>query len=557
MFLVVIGPGVVRPTNLGWTMRPDLQTYVLAFTHFRHEPWQWPVAGIRGVGHPVGTSIGNTDAIPVAAFPLKAVEALLPEPFQFLGAWLLLCFVLQGVFGALLVGLATPDPRLQVLGAALFVQAPALFNRLGHPALCAHWLLLAALWLLIDGRRAQRPWHLGAWMALTACVSATQPYLAAMVMALAMGGLLDRAAVAPGWTRRLRRFASEAGALVATALVVFWLCGYFLVGSVTALQAEGLGFYSMNVLGPVTARDFSILLPAIPQGSPGQYEGLVYFGAGWLLLCAMAVAAAIRSWSTRSAAPGPAPGLGFGWLGVVACTLIALSPVITVGSSTVLDLSAWAPPQLAVFRSSGRFGWVPMYTAFVFASFTIASRLSRRAALAVFAAAVALQAVDLSGAYRALYARERSPDWTEYDSPLKSPAWDPLIARFRHVVLVPPSMCTGVWNPAIGPYLPFSLIAGTHGVTINSGDAGRYDFAPVLRYCVQLQEDVRAGRFAADTLYVFSPEMRAAMGTPFEPLVCGRLDGFDVCAGAADAASLREVAPAAGFARIASGPVTP
>ena len=79
LFLAIDGPEIVRPTNLGWTMRHDLQTYVLAWTHFRHTPWQWPLGAVPAVGHPVGTSIGNADAIPVAAFALKPLQAVLPD----------------------------------------------------------------------------------------------------------------------------------------------------------------------------------------------------------------------------------------------------------------------------------------------------------------------------------------------------------------------------------------------------------------------------------------------------------------------------------------------
>ena len=42
LFLATLGPAIVRPTNLGWLMRHDTQTYLLAWHHFRREPWQWP-----------------------------------------------------------------------------------------------------------------------------------------------------------------------------------------------------------------------------------------------------------------------------------------------------------------------------------------------------------------------------------------------------------------------------------------------------------------------------------------------------------------------------------
>lgn len=541
LFVAVLGTAIVRPSNLGWTMRHDLQTYVLAWTHFRHEPWHWPPGRIDGIGYPVGTSVGNTDAIPVVAFALKPFQALMPEPSQFLGAWLLLCFVLQGVFGVLLVGLATPDWRLQLLGAALFVQTPALFNRLGHSALCAHWLLLAAIWLLVDGMRARRPWHRAAWLALAALVAAVQPYLAGMVLLLALAAFANRAWRAATWTRAAAGFAAESAAVGLVMGGVFWLCGYFLISS-SSLQSEGLGLLSMNLLGPIMGMGYTTLLPEIPLATPGQYEGHVYFGMGWLLLSAVAVVLRVR-------AGAPVAHFGAGWLAVAACTAIAISPVVTVGATTLVDLREWAPASLATFRSSGRFGWVTMYAVFTFVALTLVTRLPRRVAVAAFAVAVVAQGVDMSAAYRALHGRERNPAWTDYDSPMKSAAWTAIVPTYRHLVMAPPDMCAAVWAPVAGPHLPFSLLAGTHGVTINSGNAGRYDTGAILRYCTSLEADVRAGRVSDDSVYVLSPAMRAALGaaTPV-PLDCGVLDGFDVCVTAASATRWRGQARARGFA---------
>ena len=476
------------------------------------------------------------------AFALKPLQALLPEPSQYLGAWLLLCFVLQGVFGVLLLRLATPDWRLQLLGAALFVQTPALFNRLGHPALCAHWVLLASIWLLLDGTRAQRPWHRGAWLALAAIVGAVQPYLAGMVLLLALAAFANRAWRAATWRRAAAGFAADSAAAGLVMGGVFWLCGYFLISS-ESLQSDGLGLLSMNLLGPIMGMGYTTLLPELPLAVPGQYEGHVYFGMGWLLLTVAALVVRLRP-----RAGAPMPRLGLGWLAVAACTAIAISPVVTFGATTLVDLRDWAPASLATFRSSGRFGWVTMYTVFTFVALALVTRLPRPAALAAFALAFVVQAVDMSGAYRALHAREHNPAWTDYDSPVTSAAWTAIVPAYRHLVMAPPDMCAAVWAPVAGPHLPFSLLAGTHGVTINSGNAGRYDTGAVLRYCAALEADLRAGTVSDDSVYVLSPAMRAALGAATSvPLACGVLDGVDVCVTAASATRWRAQPGAEGF----------
>ena len=540
--LAVFSPAMVRPTNLGWTMRHDTQTYVLAFHHFRREPWQWPPGAIVGVGHPVGTSVGNSDAIPLLAFPLKLVARWLPDPMQYLGAWVLICFVLQGVFGALLVRQVTTDVVLQGLGAALFVLTPALLNRVGHTALCAHWTLLAAIWITGDRIHGWR-WRLAAWLLLCAAVAAIQPYIAVMVVGLALAALASDA-----WTERrtpgaMVRLAGASAAVAAVTAGVFWVCGYFLVGSATDLGLEGFGYFSMNLLSPISGSGFSGLLPDIPSATPGQYEGLVYFGVGWLALTAIAVALTLRR-------RGGWPPLRLGWIVVAAFLLLAISPVVTFGSSVLVDLLPWTPSRFAVFRSSGRFGWLGMYVVFAGALATVVTALPRRTALAVVTGALLLQTVDLAAVCGRIHARSVDPEWTEWTTPLQSPVWAAAVARYRHVVTVPPDMCPAVWpGPSAAPHLPFSLMAGRYGATVNSGNAGRYDVGGVLRYCAALKEQVGAGRVDDDSLYVLSPAERTALAAvTLTPLACGTLDGFAVCVSEASAAPWRQAALAHGVA---------
>jgi hypothetical protein len=506
LFVAVLGTAIVRPSNLGWTMRHDLQTYVLAWTHFRHEPWRWPPGRIDGIGYPVGTSIGNTDAIPVVAFALKPLQALLPEPSQYLGAWLLLCFVLQGVFGVLLLRLATPDWRLQLLGAALFVQTPALFNRLGHPALCAHWVLLASIWLLLDGTRAQRrgiaargwrlrrSWRRAAdWPAWCCCwrwpPSRTAP------------------GVPPRGAARRAGFAADSAAAGLVMGGVFWLCGYFLVSS-RVCSRTALGLLSMNLLGPIMGMGYTMLLPSFRSRCPASTKGTST--SGWAgccsrwrhsPVCARAPAHRCRGWAGL-AGRGRMHGHRHQPGGHLRGDDTRRSARLGAGESR----------HLPVERP--RFGWVTMYTVLTFVALALVTRLPRPAALAAFALAFVVQAVDMSGAYRALHAREHNPAWTDYDSPVKSAAWTAIVPAYRHLVMAPPDMCAAVWAPVAGPHLPFSLLAGTHGVTINSGNAGRYDTGAVLRHCAALEADLRAGTVSDDSVYVLSPAMRAALGPP-------------------------------------------
>ena len=379
-----------------------------------------------------------------------------------------------------------------------------MLHRFGHTALCAHWTVLAAIWIAGDRVHGRR-WRLGAWLALCAAVAAIQPYLAAMVVPMALAGV-----VSDGWAEaRTTRSALIAGAgaaaFVAITFVVFWVSGYFLLGSATDFGLEGVGYFSMNLLSPVIGNGYSGLLPEIPTATPGQYEGLVYFGVGWLALAAAALAIGARRGFVL-------PPLRLGWIVVGGLLLLAISPVVTLGGSVLVDLRRWAPSLLAVFRSSGRFAWLAMYVVFAATLATLVSRLPRRTAVAILTAGLVLQVLDLGGAYGRARARSQDPAWTDWDTPLKSAVWTTALPHYRHLVMAPPDMCAAVWAEPAGPHLPFSLVAGGHGLTINSGNAGRYDAGGVLAYCAALEAELAAGRVSDDSLYVLNPRMRQVLG---------------------------------------------
>ena len=122
-FLAVAGPRMVTPTAVDWAMQLDWRIHFLGWHIFRGEPWSWPPGALSGFLHaPSGTSIGYTDSIPLVAIPLKAVEGWLPLPMQYLGAWMLVCFALQGLFGVLLARFWTRSAAA-TLGAASLLAA--------------------------------------------------------------------------------------------------------------------------------------------------------------------------------------------------------------------------------------------------------------------------------------------------------------------------------------------------------------------------------------------------------------------------------------------------
>jgi hypothetical protein len=519
-FLVILRLGpVVSPSNTSWLMAWDWSVGYTGWRFFRIEPWTWPPGRIDGLLHPIGTTIGFTDALPVCALPFKALRALLPGTFQYVGAFLFLCYAAQGVFGALLLRLLTPDLWRQAAGAAFFVLSPALLFRLGHVSLSTHALLLAGIWAYARGAAGGRDATL-LWPLLCAVAGGIHPYIVLLVEALALADVLRARFVARtlGTGAAALRMAGNVGACLATA----WLSGYLRSGA-SAISGEGLGHFSMNLLSPVNPMGYSRFLPDLPLATLGQYEGFNYAGLGVLALFGAALAVAVRKPPSRDAVRRFGPLL----LACFALALCALSPKVTFASAVLFELPPQWFPFLAPFRSTGRLFW-PMGSLLLFLSLAILLKRCRPAVSgAILLGALALQMADLSKRHSRLRWREGIgfETWrAEWSSPLKDAAWDRLGTAARRLVLLPPALCQTQPDACIA----FADFAVRHRLTFNSGLAGHLDASALAPAEAALRAAVREGRPDPDTIYL--PDAAALELFLVSPgAVCRELDRLAVC----------------------------
>lgn len=517
-FLWVAGFAVVSPVNVEWTMTGDWRIHFLGWHIFRGEPWSWPPGMVSGFDHaPSGTSIGYTDSIPVIALPLKLISSWLPMPMQYLGVWLLACFALQGYFGALIARLWTRDTVSTLAAAALFVLMPTLLNRAPHPALCAQWALLWAIWLYLRWRPEQ-PFPTASILVLTAIVSLIHPYVAVMTAAI-LAALLVRRVTAMGG-RTLFSTCAVAATMGAILLAGWWTSGLFIVAG-SSMTRTGIGLFSMNLLGPVMPQGWSAFLPDIPMGAGGQvFEGFQYFGAGILAVTIVAIAFRL--------AGGRLP-VGRIWplvLVSAAMALYALSPRVTLADRVLLDWTSPMMERLGVFAAVGRFFWPAAYAAVTFAIAAVVLRSSRLVASIVLSLAVILQMADLRPAVAERRALTRSAEFQTWSSAPRSPVWAAALPHYRHIVLYLSHYC-GV--APVSFEVP-GYLAGLYRLTVNDGEVARYNMAERREYCAALESALAAGQVQDDTLYLVHPAFEAAFRASAPSLVCGEVDDVRVCA---------------------------
>jgi hypothetical protein len=503
-FAWLVGARVLDPTEATWAMRGDWQWHFLGWHFFRNEPWQLPPGAIGSYIEPIGSALGYTDSIPLVAILLKPFASWLPNPFNYLGLWFLLIYFLQGFFGALAVGTWGPRPSLQILGGFLLVLLPTLLARMAHPALASHWLLLWALWLNWRGSRKDDVAH-HALLGLTSGL--VHPYLAVMVLLLLI----------PVTLRRFRLFPIAAAGVVAG----WWMSGLFTIRSGADLQSAGLGDYSMNLLGPITPAGRSTFLPDLPTVSVEQIgEGYQYLGVGVLLLCVVAaVTCLVRRYR-------------FGWpalpltLVLLACGIYALSPRVTFGGGTLIDLVDDVG-AVSMFRSTGRFFWPVAYALVAASAGVVAANWKRPAAAAILAGAVVLQIVDLQKFFLDVHDGSRDPGFFVWNTPLRSTEWHQLLPPFRHIRMYSPEICGGA-VPVAFPAVAY--LAGIHGLGVNDGFAARIDRGRKDAECARWGQEFRAGTLDDATVYLVAPVYLAEFEQHANGRVmCRRIDDVPVC----------------------------
>lgn len=516
-FVSVVGLRALSPTNVRWIATPDPMKDYLGWAFFRQAPWSLPLGSNFSYGlEKFGSSIFYSDSIPLLAIGLKPFAPLLPEPFQYLGLWMLLCFLLQSYFAWALIGTVTASAAARMLGSLLFVFSPPMLMRVDyHHALVGQWVLLAGL--LFNVSPPRRPTL--AWSILCSVTALIHPYLLLMVLAL----------WAPRWVGRWVTGADRVGSVLPHVLVVvgcsllaLWQAGAFVIGG--GVVREGFGFYRMNafaLLNPmgVGSVRWSYILPVLRGVTEGEYEGFSFLGLGSLVAVAAAayLAARDRQWVRAHFRAEWIPlALACG-----ALTALALSNQISIGSRVVEYPLPAGLMILGALRASGRFFW-PAYYVIVFLSLVVmASRMQRSRAVLLLGLLATMQIVDTSAGWRVLRARLDVPAGPAFDSPLRDPFWSEAARLYKAVRVVP-------WDPL--QWHVFAVYAAAHRLGTDSAYVTRVDH----KDAVERRQIEQIGRlqFEEGSFYVLSAELAGALSGRLDASVdrLAQLDGYWVLA---------------------------
>jgi hypothetical protein len=480
IFIWFTGGTILDPKQIDWIIgHPgDPAQHYMGWQAFRHAPMlQWPFGLDKNYGEALGASIVFSDSLPLFAIPFKLFRSFLPADFQYMGLWILLCFILQAVFASELISKFSNDRRVILLGAGLLTLSPAMLWRLyGHEALIGHWAILAGLNFYFSDRRKWLKWAI-----LLCIVSWVHAYLFVMTASIWGVDVLRHRSK----SRSQMVWAASAFGTLASVVFCMWFAGYFIGGSVTG---GGFGEFRTNLLSFFNPHDaWSILGTGAVHG--GDYEGFAYLGLGNIALIAFAIYAFVRNRKTAYIDRKVVKPL------MILCALMflyALSNRVIAGSHELFHypLPKFLHRFTDTFRCSGRFIWPVIYMLEGTAIFLIVRLVSPMRTVGFLAACLLIQVVDIS----------RAPDvfkhlWnTSAPQVLPSAFWTSVQSKYRRVAIVPP-----VGNSI----LPITLWALTNDMSINEVDRARLGGSDLEAAQQEVISEIEQRRFRADTIYIF------------------------------------------------------
>jgi hypothetical protein len=586
LFVYVTGGGILNPTSRDWLMIGDSATHYMGWEFFRHTSLlQWPLGLNPNLGLDISSSIAFTDSIPLAAFIFKPFNFLLPATFQYLGLWILVCFILQVYLAARLLSHFLTDQIQIALGAVFLALSPVLLYRLvhdgyGHIALVSHFLILGALNLYFT-TKLKSFW----WALLFSGTILIQAYFIPMVAAIWIAKLIQYLRF-EGGSRSIvvRHFVTIAAAAVATLVAG----GYVALGSnlfTGSTEVTDSSFPYWFRWQPLSLIDIQTTFSGTwshflfdQQELRGDVEGFSFLGGGVILLIGLAtlvfayrrVAARFPNFQVSQVAEVSAAAFVIATCSIVMSTqvfsmaLFVLLTIFIIQFSIkkvvakncearsrhlilfflVASLAAYSMtfrpgigrrtffeyPLVPLFKqftqtfhTHGRYIW-PAYYLLVLVVIVATCRVfNKKLATVVLAGCLLFQVVDSASAVTTV--RQRFTDAPQWVSPMQDPRWEELARTHKNIIALPLLI-----NDVEGRWMLISDFASRHKMGTNAVYFSRMNMEEASQYAGRLHQGFLNGTLDASNIYIVTDDKywEGVVGLKFPYAFTGDIDGFHV-----------------------------
>jgi len=586
IFVYVTGGRIVNPTSRDWLMVGDSATHYMGWEFFRHTALlQWPLGLNPKLGLDISSSIAFTDSIPLAAFIFKPFSAWLPATFQYLGLWILVCFVLQVYLAARLLSNFLTDQIQIAFGSVLVALSPVLMYRLvhdgyGHIALVSHFLILGAFNLYFT-KESRTLW----WALLFVSTILIQAYFIPMVAAIWLAKIFHQLGY-EGVTRRkcFTHVAIVFGASVATLIVG----GYVALGSDLFTGSSDITDSSFPFWfrwQPLSLIDVQTAFSGLwshflydQKELPGDVEGFSFLGSGVILLsCIVAL-----NWFYRrviikftKVKVGEVSIVLFSIAVLIACWIFLATHVFSMVVFVLLTLSVlqisfsrlfaknvesnsrhrglyalvfglaiysmtfrpgigrrtfFTYPLIPLlkqitqtFHTHGRYIWPAYYLLVVAIVVTVCRLFNKKLATIVIATCLVFQFVDsVPGAAAVRLRFTNAPQWV---SPMQDPRWEELAGTHKNIVALPLLI-----NDVDHKWMVISDFASRHKMGTNAVYFSRINMEEASRYAGKLHKSFLDGSLDASNIYIVTDDAywEGVLGLKFPYAFTGDIDGFHV-----------------------------
>lgn len=492
VFIMIFGMAVVDPANTDWifTMPDDSGQHYLGWVFYRKTPWTFPICLTDGLTSDGMVSCMYSDSIPIMAVFSKLLSPLLPETFQYLGIWGILCFALNGGFGALLLYRLSDNIPFSAVGS-LFYSAfiPSIARITHHNSLGAVWLIIIPL-ILCTERKKTLNWL--KWALTCAAAVMIHAYFVPMIFMVMSGHLI----ILIFRDKAVKKAVLTFFASIISVILTMWSTGAF-YGNGSYIDG-GFGLFSSNLNTFVNSMGYSRFLPSL-ETMDGQGEGFGYLGLGMLLCIAASVVSAIicrskvigyiKDHRIETASFCIVFAVSFFW---------AVSTRITLNSRVIADipLPGLILSCLSVFRASGRFIWLPCLLIMT-SALCLMSRTWKKAAILAAGFCFALQTADIS---QWCSDTHRFYNHCRDSYNLTDSRWEELADNTSEIIFLPLPADHLAYMQL---YFDFARLAADHDMHLSSFYLARCDTDSITAYAEDQYAMLCSGQGRDDVLYVF------------------------------------------------------
>ena len=564
----------------------DSATHYMGWEFFRHTSLlQWPLGLNPKLGLDISSSIAFTDSIPLAAFIFKPFNSLLPATFQYLGLWILICFVLQTYLAARLLSHFLTDQIQIALGSVFIALSPVLIYRLvhdgyGHIALISHFLILGALNLYFT-KPLKSLW----WALLFTSTILIQAYFIPMVAAIWIAKLVQYLRHDGGsLSVAIKHFAAVAVASISTLIAG----GYVELGSnlfTGGSEVTDSSFPYWFRWQPLSLIDIQTSfsgtwshLLSDQQELRGDVEGFSFLGSGIILLAGLVALVLLLRYlvarfphyqpSQVTAAIGATLVITASWIvmptQVFSMALFVALAVFVIQFSIeklvakksesrsrhralyllVAALAAYSmtfrpgigrrtffayplPPLFKqftqTFHTHGRYIW-PAYYLLVLVVIVVACRVfNKKLATIVLTGCLLFQIVDSASAVTTV--RHRFTGAPEWVSPMQDPRWEELAGTHKNIVTLPLLI-----NDVESRWMLIADFASRHKMGTNAVYFSRINMEEASQYAGRLHDGFLHGTLDPSNIYIVTDDAywEGVAGLKFPYAFTGDIDGFHV-----------------------------